>query len=100
MNYFIKKIASTYSFETMFDQHIKMFDFKHNQELLFLNDIKFKIFENKNNFNWLKLNFLRSFIEKKCQIDNQHSKSMINLCDEFIIKKYKKLNDNDLIQEM
>jgi len=40
---FLNEIASTYSFETMFDEHIRMFDFKHNQELLFLDDIKLLI---------------------------------------------------------
>jgi len=45
----------------MFDQHIKMFDFKHNQEVLFLNDIKFLIFEEKKQFKFIKIKLFKEF---------------------------------------
>ena len=49
-------MGSSYEgFHDMFTDHIKMFEFKHGQELNVLQDIQ-------------------SFIEKKCKLESQYSK--------------------------
>ena len=73
---FIKKVDDNFQLKNLFNEHLTKFNFKHEQELTFLEDV-------------------RNFIEKKSQMELQYSQSLSKLCNQYMNKSEYQINNDD-----